>query len=312
MPIYNVEKYLHEAIVSVLNQTFSDFELIIVNDGSKDNSVIIAEGFIKKDTRVKIIHQENFGLSVARNTGIKSSNGKFIFFMDSDDYIESNTLEKVVSYFNTNEIDVLFFKAKTFLDNSNNAHNVIENYNKYYERAYIKQGVYKGIDYYEKMTLNNNFVASACLQISKLDLLKKNKLFFEKGIINEDELFTRELLFIAKKIFFCDEKFYYRRIRNFSITTSEVNEIKPFSLLKIAERLFTLGTIINNKYLIQDAKWFFSRSIYLTENKFSNNFRLRFLLLKSKLFFKIPNQRKRIIILISPFFFNLYKTIFKH
>lgn len=311
MPIYNVEKYLYEAIESVLNQTFSDFELIIVNDGSKDNSILIAEDFIKKDTRVKIIHQENSGLSVARNTGIKSANGKFVYFMDSDDYIESNTLEKVVSYFNTNEIDVLFFKAKTFLDNSNNEHSIIEDYNKYYERPYLKEGVYNAVDYYEKMTLHNNFVASACLQISKLDLLKENKLFFEKGIINEDELFTRELLFIANTIFFCDEKFYSRRIRDFSITTSEVKTIKPSSMLLIAERLFDLGVKKDNNHLKNDSQRFFSEAISIIEDKFKNDSILISKLFKSKLFFKFKNQNKRILILKFPFLVKLYKTIFK-
>lgn len=311
MPIYNVEKYLKEAIESVLNQTYTDFELILVNDGSKDSSVLIAENFLENDNRIKIIHQENSGLSAARNSGIKVASGNYVYFMDSDDYIKNDTLEKLEKIVTSNNVEVVFFNTVTFLDYDNESTNVLEKYTNYYDRLYLEEKEYKAVDYYEVMSRNNNFVASACLQIAKLEIIKNNKLLFKTGIINEDELYTRELLFSVKKVFYCKEKFYFRRIREFSITTSVVKEIKPISLLTIAERLFTLGAKTDNTYLKQDANWFFNESIYITEKNFRNNSILRSRLLKSKLFFKIPNQRKRILILNFPKILNLFKTIFK-
>lgn len=93
IPIYNVEEYLFKSLNSVLNQTFKDFEVIMVNDGSTDSSVEIAQTFVEKDSRFQLVNQENKGLSGARNTGLKSVNGDFVFYLDSDDYLTPNALE---------------------------------------------------------------------------------------------------------------------------------------------------------------------------------------------------------------------------
>lgn len=103
MPVYNGEKFLSEAIESVLAQTFSDFELIIINDGSKDNSLNIIKECAKKDSRIKVIDQENKGVSSARNTGINQSEGQFVAFLDCDDVWEKEKLESQISEFNKNE-----------------------------------------------------------------------------------------------------------------------------------------------------------------------------------------------------------------
>lgn len=93
MPVYKVEKYLPHAIESVLNQTFGDFELILVNDGSPDNCPQICEDYKGKDTRIKVVHKENGGLASARIAGIKAAEGEYVFNLDSDDLIENDTLE---------------------------------------------------------------------------------------------------------------------------------------------------------------------------------------------------------------------------
>ena len=93
VPIYNVEEYLAQCIDSILNQTFTDFEIIVVNDGSTDSSPQICEEYAKKDSRVKVIHQKNAGVSVARNKGIENARGQYITFVDSDDWLELNMYE---------------------------------------------------------------------------------------------------------------------------------------------------------------------------------------------------------------------------
>ncbi|MBR5160328.1 MAG: glycosyltransferase family 2 protein, partial [Thermoguttaceae bacterium] len=93
IPVYNVEPYLRECLDSVVNQTFRDIEIICVNDGSTDGSPAILEEYAAKDSRIIIIHQQNGGLSAARNSGMNAAKGDFILFVDSDDYIKQNTLE---------------------------------------------------------------------------------------------------------------------------------------------------------------------------------------------------------------------------
>ena len=97
IPIYNNEKYIEKCIDSVINQTYQNWELILVDDGSTDNSLSLCERY-KKDIRVKIIHQENSGVSVARNNGIKETTGKYITFIDSDDFVDRNYCSMLISF----------------------------------------------------------------------------------------------------------------------------------------------------------------------------------------------------------------------
>jgi glycosyltransferase involved in cell wall biosynthesis len=108
VPVYNTEKYLHTCISSILSQSYSNLELIIINDGSTDNSLEIISNY-QADKRVKIISTYNQGVSNARNIGISSSSGDFLMFIDSDDYIESQTLEYLVNHIKINSCDLLFF-----------------------------------------------------------------------------------------------------------------------------------------------------------------------------------------------------------
>ena len=107
VPVYNVEQYLENCINSVLNQSFRNFQLILVDDGSKDSSGEICDRFVLKDSRVKVIHKPNAGVSAARNAGIDIATGQFICFIDSDDWIESEYLQKIVD--EIYDFDILFF-----------------------------------------------------------------------------------------------------------------------------------------------------------------------------------------------------------
>ena len=93
IPIYNVEKYMEKCLNSVVNQTYNNIEIILIDDGSKDKSREICDNYAKKDNRIKVVHKENNGVSSARNTGIDMSKGKYITFIDSDDYIDTDYIE---------------------------------------------------------------------------------------------------------------------------------------------------------------------------------------------------------------------------
>ena len=97
VPVYNVENYVGECIESIKNQTYSNIEVIVVNDGSEDRSIEIINDMIRDDSRFTIINQKNQGLSVARNNGLKYAKGDYFFFVDSDDYIEKNCIEELLN-----------------------------------------------------------------------------------------------------------------------------------------------------------------------------------------------------------------------
>ena len=106
VPVYKVEKYIHKCIDSILNQTFKDFELILVDDGSPDNCGKICDEYAKKDSRVIVIHKENGGLSSARNSGLDIARGDYIGFVDSDDYIENDMYELLYNLCEENNCDI--------------------------------------------------------------------------------------------------------------------------------------------------------------------------------------------------------------
>ena len=116
VPVYNVEKFLHVCLNSVLNQTYPDFEIICIDDASTDSSLEILEYFFQKDSRIKIIKQDfNQGPGHSRNCGLNVAKGKYIFFLDGDDWIDFNTFEVLIKKADENDLDLLFFNEIHFL-----------------------------------------------------------------------------------------------------------------------------------------------------------------------------------------------------
>ena len=119
LPVYNVANYLRKCLDSLVNQTFEDFEVICVNDGSTDLSLGILEGYALSDSRFKIISQENKGLSGARNTGIQHVQGKYVLFVDSDDWLEENALEELYNHVKGFDSDITMFKFRYYNEDTN-------------------------------------------------------------------------------------------------------------------------------------------------------------------------------------------------
>lgn len=107
VPVYNVEDYLRECLDSIMNQTFKDFEVILVDDGSTDNSFFICQEYVAKDSRFKLIHQENIGLAGARNTCLKHMKGEYVSWIDSDDVVDNNYLERLLEVRTTTKADIV-------------------------------------------------------------------------------------------------------------------------------------------------------------------------------------------------------------
>lgn len=243
VPVYNTEKYLRECIDSVLKQSFKDFEIVIVDDGSKDGSPQICDQYAEIDTRIKVIHKKNEGLSMARNDGLAHAKGEYVCFLDSDDFwIEDNSLSLLVdfadmhngvfSYIEFNR-SRYYPSEKTFapcpsfpdtLEGGGDASNV------------IKELINKGI-----------FPMSACTKFIRRDFLVSNNISFIKGIFSEDIPWFLDVLRNAEHpIYYLDTYIYGNRAEVSTSLTS------TFSTSKYQD---VLGIIDNQIELIKGDKW---------------------------------------------------------
>lgn len=217
IPIYNTAGYLKECIESVLNQSFKDIEVICVNDGSDDVSRDVLESYSSKDDRVKVITQENKGLGAARNVAVSKATGKYILFLDSDDYMEEESLVDIFDLAESKSLDFLMFKIINF-DN--------ENYEKvkvpYFEMKFLKKMVGDEVFDWKQVQDKLFRISVTCPgKFFRTDLIKNIK--FPEGVIFEDTVFFFKMIFKANRIYFHDEYLYNRRIRDDSITNSYFN-----------------------------------------------------------------------------------------
>ena len=177
VPVFNAEKYIGRCIESILNQTISDIELILIDDGSPDNSGVICDEYALKDSRIKVFHQKNGGVCVARNTGLEHATGEYISFVDSDDYLESNALEILYN-------DIINYNADVSCALMTSDSNCNKNN--------LKKGTYEvwcGNDALKNALLDNRFTYSSCAKMFKKDLI--NNIRFEEGRkIHEDSFFV--------------------------------------------------------------------------------------------------------------------------
>lgn len=221
IPVYNVKEYLTECMNSICQQTLKDIEIICVNDGSTDNSLAILREFADKDNRIIILSQENSGLSVARNTGLKFANSEYIYFCDSDDKLELSALEELYNRSKADNLDMLYFDAEVFFE-SEELENTLKNYKNYYKRKKNYLGNYEGIELFNKLLKNSDYLPSACLNFLKRSFLLDNKLIFEPGILHEDNLWSFKCALLAKRVGYLSRKLFYRRVRPNSIVSQKV------------------------------------------------------------------------------------------
>ena len=172
IPVYKVEKYLKRCVDSVLTQNYNDLEIVLVDDGSPDNCPSICDDYARLDSRVKVIHKNNGGLSDARNTGLKEATGEYISFLDSDDYLLENFSSACEIVKNNQNYDVITFG--------------------------------EGIDKLGKIT----YPISACMKFFRLDFLNNNNIRFLNGIYHEDVPFSLEIVLNTDKILSLKENFY--------------------------------------------------------------------------------------------------------
>lgn len=215
VPVYNVEYYLDKCINSILNQSFRDFELILVNDGSTDGSLNICKKYVDKDERVKIISQSNKGLSAARNTGLKNADGYYICFVDSDDFVEKDYLKYLLNNIEKYNSDISM--CEYYLTDDKGKKYSVEKFNEP-QNVSVLSGE-KTFSYFYKYGYEPNVVAWN--KIYKKCLFKDIK--YDEGCYFEDELIALPLFYKARKVSFIRYPLYDYVQRQRSIMHTPVN-----------------------------------------------------------------------------------------
>ena len=243
VPVYNVERYLNRCIESILNQSFIDFELILVDDCSKDNSPQICDEY-KKDSRVKVIHnRQNKGLSEARNAGIHVACGTYLSFIDGDDFIVPNTFSIMISELEQNNLDIISGYFMSYITEDN-----------YYcdiRKHTFSNQVCSGVEFICKGLKEGSMSMCVPINFYKRELIIKNNLFFKPGILHEDELWTPQVFINAERVKYIDLFFYMYVMREGSITkvtNKYKNAIDLVNTCYYLEKYFS-DNVINKRYL---------------------------------------------------------------
>lgn len=228
IPVYNVAQYLPDCLESVLRQTLSEIEIVCINDQSTDASPAILEEFAQRDSRVHIIHNsKNMGLSATRNVGIKQARGKYIYFLDSDDMITDNAMERLWTIAEEEKADVIFFDSlMIFEDVDNHTENDL-----FIAKCQYPQ-VLTGAEFLGAMRRNDDIREPVWLQFWNHDFLKRSNLQFPTGILHEDLLFTFVSLMEAGRVKCINEQLHFYRIRKNAITSVKISDRHITGLVK--------------------------------------------------------------------------------
>lgn len=221
VPVYNTENYLIECIESLINQTLENIEIILVDDGSKDNSGKICDTYASKYAFIKVIHNENIGLGYTRNIGIENAEGMYITFIDSDDFVREDYYEKMIEVCRKEQADVCF--ANGIINYKENKLNYVHFYKdvfslKFDDKDKLFQAAPRVIS--QTTEKKDDLSGSVCLGIFKTSFIKDNNICFlsEREFISEDIWFNLDCFLAANKIVYADAMGYFYRYNNNSLT----------------------------------------------------------------------------------------------
>lgn len=234
VPVYNVENYIDECVNSLINQTYVDIEIILVDDGSTDNSGILCDNFAKIDSRIKSLHKSNGGLSDARNYGINHSSGKYIMFVDSDDVVDKNIVYELHEYLKYNlDSDLVVSQLTHFYDGKDPNYFHSLNTKLMTNEEAIEDFLYQKV-----------IPTSACGKLYKKDILTDIR--FVKDQRFEDNEFVFKILLNSNNIIFSESKLYAYRHRENSITTTKFDE-KEFDIIMIGKKILEYSESLNEQ-----------------------------------------------------------------
>jgi len=301
VPVYNVQLYLRRCVDSLINQTFEDIEIILVNDGSTDHSPEICDEYARTDKRVKVIHKINGGLSDARNVGLVESRGDYVLFVDSDDYINHDSCEVLYRYGNMSNLDIVVGDAVRIESDSQTI----------LARSEVSLNkVMKGTDFLKEQLENHYMHMASCFNLYNRKFLIDNELFFKKGIYHEDEQWTPRVLLRANRVQYIKLAFYNYIIRDNSITKKRDKSKNALDLINTCyelERIYEKIEDVKLKRLLYDyLSMLFLNAIHLGrlyDKKYSSYYDKKFLIGKPK------SLRNRLKVCLFIFSKSIYKYV---
>lgn len=222
VPVYNVEQYLEKCVDSIVNQTYKNLEIILVDDGATDSSGKLCDELAKIDNRIKVYHKENGGLSDARNYGVERATGDYIGFVDSDDYIDAEMYEKLYEAIKKENVDVVECNLKIIYPDRVELFTEQKYYNVYTKQEYLEE--------YLKI---EKIFGSACVRLIKSDIAKKLK--FPVGKLYEDTYYAYDLIEKVDRYVIMNNPYYNYLMRENSITNTKFNP-RIFDLIEIVEK----------------------------------------------------------------------------
>ncbi|MFD2214021.1 glycosyltransferase family 2 protein [Metabacillus endolithicus] len=310
VPIYKVEKYLSNCIDSILDQTFTDFELILVNDGSPDNCGLLCDEYAKEDDRIRVIHKENGGLSSARNAGIDVARGEYFAFVDSDDFIHKKMYEILYNVAKREKSDIVL--CDYILANEEESYNLTE---------YV---FYDEVQNFSNMQVLMQLYSSNGVKfVVAWNKLYKKELFdglrYEEGRIHEDEFIAHRILYKSSKVTFVPVNLYFYLQTHNSIIRSSFNVKKLDAIYAQKERITFFKQIgqfdLRYKAEMVYVKTFFKnyyRAKYDTSinnknlRKLKRNFRSTIGTLLKNPFYNKKEKSVWLLFILSPYLFELY------
>lgn len=228
VPVFKTEKYIRQCVDSIIEQTYTDFELILVDDGSPDGCPIICEEYAKRDARVKVIHKKNEGVSAARNDGVQAAEGKYVAFVDSDDLMPGDALEKLAQHIENEEYDAIFGNHVLDYDGK-----------RLPKKPRIASGKYSYLELRNRIiddgTMTGFLFGSVWAGIYKRDILIRNGIVFNNNVrVNEDGLFNFEFICCCANVRVIEEYVYIYRQWKAAVKTPVLEKDRRFKDCEIA------------------------------------------------------------------------------
>lgn len=260
IPVYQMEAYLERCVNSVLLQNFSQYEIVLVNDGSTDASVMICDDYAAKYHHISVIHKENGGLSEARNVGIQQSRGKYVFFLDSDDWIIPTMLEELADIIRLDRYDVIGFKSQMCYAEHAEP-----------EEQPLNQGVLSGKEAFENMLRCRSITSFVTDKLFRRTLFIDNDVRFPTGAYYEDLGIVYKLLLFSNQVFYINRVYYYYFLGNDNSITKTWSEKKFADMYQFYKEIYQVSLAVFKDNPMLPKKYYSNGLIYLLMKLYEYN-----------------------------------------
>lgn len=277
VPVYHVEKYLQECVNSLLRQTYTDLEIWLIDDGSTDGSANLCDEYALLDDRIRVVHKQNEGLGLTRNVGLKHATGKYVLFVDSDDYIAEDMVEKLYHFASSQQCDVCYCGHYRVYAHEITRFSLPYDGHIFEKEAIIHQVLLEMVCTLPNAKQDRYLSMSTCSALFNLESIKRYQCRFysERDFVSEDLLFNIEFLKKAKRVGFINEPlYYYRQSSPESLTHQYRQDEMDRQLIQIEKVRKVLATFLDEsdyqlrlkRYTLAAFRTFIQKSVYYHQN----------------------------------------------